>query len=306
MDVHGNRGKCAQPCRLPYELLEENNVIDNGFLLSPRDLCSLEYLPELMKLGVNSFKIEGRMKTPEYVATVTRIYRKYINKILNNEEYIIEEKDKKDLLQVFNRGGFSSGHLLQEENKNLVFKDKSNNIGLYLGNISNYNATKGHITLKLNENLNIGDTIMVEGTSGKYTISELMIKDKNVKEANISDIVKFGRMQGNIRIGAKVFKLSDRKLIDSALVSCNPSSKQKVIPICGSLSVKKNMPISITLTCNNNPPFYNNIDLAVHSRLGSLSEGYCQALDMIVNFLAMSYSLLPHKNDYSCFSMPRQ
>ena len=97
----GNRGKCAQPCRLPYELICEDKTIDKGYLLSPRDLCSLEYLPKLVHAGVKSFKIEGRMKTPEYVATVTRIYRKYLDKILNNEPYIIEPQDKKDLMQVF-------------------------------------------------------------------------------------------------------------------------------------------------------------------------------------------------------------
>lgn len=101
----GNRGKCAQGCRLPYSLLEDNKPMDNGYLLSPRDLCSLEQLPRLLPF-VHSLKIEGRMKTPEYVATVTRIYRKYIDKILNEEEYIIEDQDKQDLLQVFNRGRF--------------------------------------------------------------------------------------------------------------------------------------------------------------------------------------------------------
>ena len=85
----GNRGKCAQPCRLPYKLLEEHNgkttIVDDGYLLSPRDLCSLELLPRLVSLGINSFKIEGRMKTPEYVATVTRIYRKYIDLALSDK-----------------------------------------------------------------------------------------------------------------------------------------------------------------------------------------------------------------------------
>ena len=119
----GNRGKCAQPCRLPYSLLDNSGkILDKGYLLSPRDLCTLEYLPNLIKTGVVSFKIVGRMKAPSYVATVTRIYRKYIDlatKYINNEiaEYKIDAKDKKDLMQVFNRGGFSSGHLSNTPNK---------------------------------------------------------------------------------------------------------------------------------------------------------------------------------------------
>ena len=104
----GNRGRCAGPCRLPYELLENNKKIDSGYLLSTKDLCSLEYLPDFIKAGVNCLKIEGRMKSPEYVAIVTKIYRKYIDLALSNKPYIIDENDKKALLQVFNRGMFSS------------------------------------------------------------------------------------------------------------------------------------------------------------------------------------------------------
>ena len=80
----GNRGKCAQPCRLPYKV----KGIDSSFkyLMSPKDLCGLEFIPNLIDAGVTCFKIEGRMKKPEYVATVTRIYRKYIDKYINKEE----------------------------------------------------------------------------------------------------------------------------------------------------------------------------------------------------------------------------
>ena len=118
----GNRGKCAGTCRLPYELIESSDltnnekVLDKGYLLSTKDLCGLEYLPDLVKTGVICFKIEGRMKTPEYVATVTRIYRKYLDKILNNEDYIINPKDIEDLQLVFNRGGFSNGYFDKNAN----------------------------------------------------------------------------------------------------------------------------------------------------------------------------------------------
>ena len=82
--------------------------MDKGYLLSPRDLCGLRYIPDLIHMGVSSLTIEGRMKTPEYVATVTRIYRKYIDLAYSNQDFVIQEQDEKDLLQVFNRGGFSN------------------------------------------------------------------------------------------------------------------------------------------------------------------------------------------------------
>lgn len=104
-----------------------------------------------MKLGVTSFKIEGRLKSPEYVAIVTRIYRKYIDLYYSGKKYEIDQKDIDDLRQVFNRGNFSSGHLDIDANRNLVYKEKQNNMGIYIGNVANYNSSKGHITLNLNE-----------------------------------------------------------------------------------------------------------------------------------------------------------
>lgn len=124
----GNRGKCAQPCRLPYELINTTSSLDKGYLLSTRDLCTLDFLPSLVNAGVKCFKIEGRMKTPEYVATVTKIYRKYLDMILNKDTYVVDPNDRKALMQVFNRGGFSSGHLDTKPNKDLVYSKKSNNM----------------------------------------------------------------------------------------------------------------------------------------------------------------------------------
>ena len=252
----GNRGKCAQPCRLPYELLEYSNnnerVIDKGHLLSPRDLCSLEYLPKLVNLGVNSFKIEGRLKSPEYVATVTRIYRKYIDLALSNNDYIIDENDKKDLLQVFNRGGFSSGHLNTDPNKELIYPKKPNNMGLYVGHISNYNP-KGYIKLQLNETLEIGDSISIEGETGKYSISELMKGNTNLKVASPREKVTIGRMKGNIKVGAKVYKISSKELFENARKTFLENSEIKKIPISCYLMVKKNEPMRIILEANQEP-----------------------------------------------------
>ena len=272
----GNRGKCAQPCRLPYELLECNSsnynvnqissekCIDKGYLLSPRDLCSLDYLPKLVNLGINSFKIEGRMKTPEYVATVTRIYRKYIDLSLSSQDYIIDETDKENLLQVFNRGGFSEGHLSGNANHNLIYPEKPNNMGIYLGNISNYNSTKGLITLKLNHFIGIGDTISIDGETGKYTVSELIKGNTNLKTASSGNIVKLGRMKGNIKPGVKVYKLSSKELTDSASKTFLNNIENKKIPIDCYLFVRKNRPIKIILEASL-PPFYNGISVELIS-----------------------------------------
>ena len=222
MDVLGNRGKCAQTCRLPYELIEENqnkltSKLDKGYLLSTRDLCSLEYLPMLIDAGVTSFKIEGRMKSPEYVATVTKIYRKYIDLALDKtKKYEIENSDKIKLMQVFNRGGFSDGHLNSSENRKLVFKEKQNNMGLYFGKISKYNKNKGIVTLAAQTDLSVGDSITFEKEPTKYMVSELLDKNQNIKKASFNQTVSFGRMKGNINVGDKVYKIADKNLSDEA------------------------------------------------------------------------------------------
>lgn len=253
----GNRGKCAGPCRLPYELISENaetherKSIDKGYLLSTKDLCGIAYLPRLVQAGVKCFKIEGRMKSPEYVATVTRIYRKYIDMVLNNYDFIIDEKDINDLMQVFNRGGFSDGHLDSKHNRNLIFPEKPSNMGIYLGTIKKYNSNKGHITLQLEEDLELGDSISVSNEASKYLVSELMIKNVNQKKVSANTEVTIGRMKGNIKVGDKVYRISSKALSDFAKASYD-NCENKKIPLNCTVTIKKNTPISMEISTNKN------------------------------------------------------
>ena len=265
----GNRGQCAQPCRLPYELISSDtditssklksqkdssfHTIDKGYLLSPRDLCGLDYLPELIKAGVSCLKIEGRMKTPEYVATVTRIYRKYLDMALNSkfDKQTDISTDKHDLLQVFNRGGFSNGHLPSSPNKDLIFKEKSNNMGIFLGRISNFNPNKGHITFTTADTLAVGDKIGIENKKHEtslYIISELMINNKNMPKVLSGNKVKIGRMKGDISVGYKIYKMSDKQLTSYALETINKENRK--INLNCKLIVKKDLPIELTVFDN--------------------------------------------------------
>lgn len=254
----GNRGKCAGPCRLPFELLENDKKINSGYLLSTRDLCGLDYIPKLIESGVKCFKIEGRMKSPEYVATVTRIYRKYIDLAYSNEEYIIDENDRKELLQVFNRGMSSSGHLSNSGNKDLVYKEKPNNMGLYLGKIQKYNEKKGLITIKLNEPIKIGDTISVDYEQGSYTVSELMnCNNKNITETNVGDTVIIGRMKGNIKLGNNVYKMSSKELSD--LAKSSYSKEYRKVALNCNISIKEGKPIVVSVSSASNIELYKDL-----------------------------------------------
>ena len=258
----GNRGKCAQGCRLPYELIEnEEKVIDKGYLLSPRDLCALDYIPRLLNCGVKCLKIEGRMKNPEYVAIVTRIYRKYIDLAKSGKPYIIDEKDKTDLLQAFNRGNFSVGHLDPHPNQDLIFKEKPNNMGLLVGHISKYNSSKGLITLSTNQPLQIGDTVSLEKETGTYTISELMSNNNNLKQAHSGDLVTIGRMKGKIKVGDKVYKMTSKTLQCEALASFENDVQNKKIPLNCEINIQKNSPISMRVRSASNLELYKKLNI---------------------------------------------
>lgn len=248
------------PCRLPYELIENNKSIDSGYLLSPRDLCSLEHIPDFINSGVDCLKIEGRMKAPEYVATVTRIYRKYIDLALSNQPYIVDENDKKELMQAFNRGMSSSGHLEKEANRDFIFKEKPNNMGLFLGIVQKYNKSKGLITLKLKENIKIGDTISLQNEDGSYTISELMSDGKNITKTQIDQTVTIGRMKGNINLGDKIYKMSSKELLTKAQKSYKTENKK--IPLTCTVTIKKNEPISILVTSSSKLDVYKKLNIS--------------------------------------------
>lgn len=278
----GNRGKCAQPCRLPYELYNNDEKLDSGYLLSTRDICGLDFIPELLSCKVSCFKIEGRMKSPEYVATVTRIYRKYIDLAKSGKPYIIDENDRKELLQAFNRGGFSNGHLTNEYNKNLVFKDKQNNMGLPLGKVEKFNNAKGYIKLTLKEDIEIGDSISLEHETGTYTISELMCHNSNVKSAKLGQTVTIGRMKGKININDKIYKISSKSL---DLISNNSFNKEyRKVLLNATVDICIGKPISIHIISANTLPLYKDLNInCTLDIIPTIAENRPLTRDIVVN-----------------------
>lgn len=121
----GNRGRCAQPCRLPYKVMKNNKQINGTnetYVLSPKDMCTIDIIPDIVEAGVYSFKIEGRMKKPEYAAGVVRIYRKYIDMYLANGKkgYKVLDSDRKELEEIFNRCGFNQGYYKEYNGRNMI------------------------------------------------------------------------------------------------------------------------------------------------------------------------------------------
>lgn len=121
----GNRGRCAQPCRLSYQTAREDHAYQNKKEFCPlslKDMCTVDELPGLLEAGVVSLKIEGRMKQPEYAAGVTSIYRKYLDRLFAHgaENYAVEEKDRRFLVELFSRGGSCKGYLMQHNGPDMM------------------------------------------------------------------------------------------------------------------------------------------------------------------------------------------
>lgn len=127
----GNRGRCAQPCRLSYDVygadFHKLNGKKHGYPLSPKDLCAVGLLPELASSGVYSFKIEGRMKQTEYAAGVVSVYRNCLDRYLNygENDYFVSEQDKKTLFDLGNRCGFTQGYYKQKNGPGMITFSKS-------------------------------------------------------------------------------------------------------------------------------------------------------------------------------------
>lgn len=238
----GNRGKCAGPCRLPYTLENSNNKkLASGYLLNTKDICSIDLIPQLIDSGIKSFKIEGRMKSPEYVGLVTKIYRKYIDLALSANKYEVDEKDRNNLIQIFNRGGFSTGYLNGYLGKKMAFYKRPNHMGIFLGRVLHFNPNKGHIKLTLSTPIEIGDTIQINDNI--YTISEIMIKNTNLSNTNIGQTITIGRIKGDIKINDEIFKVSSKSLNQSIKDTLKKENIKRVINC--NVYIKKNEPIKV-------------------------------------------------------------
>ena len=130
----GNRGRCAQPCRLPWTFRSDSRE-KSGYLLSPKDLCGLQLLPDLIDAGVDSLKIEGRMKKPEYAALTAYLYRKYTDRYLTGgrEHYHVEQADLEQLMDLYNRGGFTDGYFNRHNGREMMSVKRPNHSGLNIG-----------------------------------------------------------------------------------------------------------------------------------------------------------------------------
>ena len=233
----GNRGRCAQPCRQRY----------NGkYLLSMRDLCSLRLVPELVDIGVDSLKIEGRMKNEYYTAATVEAYRVIVDAYMDgslNDSLI--EKYENRLLDIFNRGGFSTGYLNRNRDADkwdevLIDSSMPGRRGVKVGTVSK--VSDGKVHFKALKDVGSGDELLIDASEQISITSGIDIKQGesvSLKAPQTRLITK----------GCGIYRTRSRSLIADIDVLINSGRK---IPVTGNVRVIKGEELSITLASGNN------------------------------------------------------
>ena len=233
----GNRGECAGACRLSYDVVDDNNNIlnKNKYPISTKDLNTIYYIDKLIESGVASLKIEGRMKSREYVYMVVKLYRDTIDNYYKTGKVIVNEDDLLKLKKIFNRE-YTKGFLFNIKNNELINSYRPNHMGVNVGKVLNYK--NGYATILLTDHVSIGSGLRVLSKNNKdvgILVNEFYKKDKLVKDAYKNDII-------SIKVHDKVYKddivvITNDKSISNDIEEYIKNNKRKVL-ISGKVSCK--------------------------------------------------------------------
>lgn len=227
----GNRGRCAQPCRLPYRI---NDSDKEQYYLSTKDLFTLDKVGLLIEAGVDSIKLEGRMKRAEYVAQIVRSYRKAIDAYYAHTKISLD-KETRNLEEAFNRE-FTKGFLFGEENEQITNITSPNHLGVKIGQV--INNSKGAVGIKLTESLDLNDSIRIVGknTFG-FTVSKMLVSTQETTSAKAGEVVTLYN-DNNATKGDLVYRTKSAKQLADLTDSISQNFKKVLIE--GFLFLEKN------------------------------------------------------------------
>lgn len=234
----GNRGQCAQPCRLPYQSVGNSG---NKYLLSLKDICTLDDIPKLIEAGICSLKIEGRMKKPEYVALVTAMYRKYVDLYLKNGKngYTVEQKDREMLMDLYNRGGFHEGYYFTKNGRDMLSLNRPNHAGVPALKVVKQNGKS--VTAIALVDIHRGDIIELPDGKENFTFANDVLKGQN--------FTFYTHNKQQFQNAHILNRTRNEKLlqeINSSIIQKNKKEK-----IDGTLSLYVNQPAKLIVTHHN-------------------------------------------------------
>ena len=240
----GNRGTCTGCCRLPYDLKDQDlNILNEGkYPLSMKDLMTLDKLDELIDSGIDSFKIEGRMKSPSYVYTTVKMYKETRDNYLKKKKLSINQNDFYKLKNIFSRT-YTTGFIFN--NHDVINSNSPNHQGVLIGNVikSNHN----YIDIKLNDNISIHDGLRIINDDFEYglVLNEFKVKNKQVYKALKNDIISL-KVNKEIPLNSKVLRTYSY-LIEEEIKEIIKKKLRK-IKIAISLTIKKDKEITLEVS----------------------------------------------------------
>ena len=232
-----NRGTCAQACRLPYEL--RNSAVSKDLpspgdhLLSPKDLCSIDLLPNLLEAGVASLKVEGRMKSPEYVYAVVSVYRRILDRIQAGDKASVTDDDRNQLAEAFSRG-FTTAYLEGQRGNDIMSYQRPNNRGVFLGRVAE--VKQGRAVFVPEREVCMGDVLEFWTKKGHsaVVVTDLLIDRKGRTSVALDPKAK------NVREGDRVFR------VRSAEAAFEDSALEPRVPVHGSVLMQIGSPLIIS------------------------------------------------------------
>jgi len=257
----GNRGRCAQPCRLPYTLVDMDKgkaVFPPGgeeshCLLSSKDLCLINHLQDLVSMDVSALKIEGRMKGPEYVGLVTRVFRRALDEIKAGENRASRDRqDISDLRQVFNRR-FTGAYFTDDTGKKMMSPRSSGRRGAPLGRIQSYDAGSGLAAIALKTGLKRGDRIEILISGGRHLRQRVdAVKTLVNGEVKTVDRLRKGQqalvpVSGDVRTGDRVFKTAGIDLMPEIRQTFTSDRAYRNIDVRAKVEARIGRPLRLSL-----------------------------------------------------------
>lgn len=245
----GNRGRCAQPCRMPYTLHDQGKKLTTGYLLSPKDMCTLDKIPRLVSAGIDSFKIEGRMKRPEYTAGVTAAYRlltdlffeygeREFYHYLEGHPKLMEEELAK-VSDLYNRGGFTDGYYFHYHGPDMMSMERPNHSGLLVGEVSAIKGSRAGI--RFQKEIGQQDVLEIrsKGETYEFTVGKAGRIEENYYETNVTKGFPLQK-------GLKVYRTKNESLLKKIRESYLTNMVQT--PVKGIFRAQAGTPATLTVT----------------------------------------------------------
>ena len=271
----GNRGRCAQPCRRLYKV-KIGEQESKGYFLSPKDMCTIEHIPELIEAGIDSFKIEGRMKSGEYGAGVVTAYRKAIDRYYDSKtEYSVDPGERSILSEIYNRGGFNTGYLFSHNGKDMMSTERPGHYGVKVGEVSRTSSRKAFI--KVFKTINPGDVLEIRSRQADAKPVYEFTSGAKYMEGAVFDVLT---MKDRLAAGGMgVYRTRNQSLLDAISDSYIKTTLRQPVDI--DLVCKNGEALKLTLSTQNDKAEDHKVNVSITGNVVEVARNAASTLDAL-------------------------